>query len=189
MSRLTAQSISPSNVESLSLTRQALIVAGASLFVALCARVSLPLPFTPVPLTMSNFAVLAVGLTLGSRRGFAALCLYLMEGAAGLPVFTGGALGAVHFFGPTGGYLMAYPVVAFLAGFIAERGTRNFLRTALASVVAELALFAFGLSWLAAIAHVSIAQAVNFGLYPFVFAEVIKVMSAAGLASRLRRVF
>ena len=189
MSRSTAQSISRSNAEPLGLARQALIVAGASLFVALCARISLPLPFTPVPLTMSNFAVLAVGLTLGSRRGFAALCLYLMEGAAGLPVFSGGAVGAVHFFGPTGGYLMAYPLVAFVAGFIAERGTRSFLRTAIASAVAELALFACGLSWLAAIAHVSVSQAIGFGLYPFVFAEIIKIMSAAGIASRLRRVF
>lgn len=189
MPRSTAQSINRSQLDSLAFMRQALIVIGASLFVAICAHISLPLPFTPVPLTMSNFAVLAVGLALGSRRGFAALCLYLMEGAAGLPVFTGGAMGAVHFFGPTGGYLMAYPAVAFLAGFIAERGNRTFLRTAVASVIAEVALFAFGLSWLAMIAHVSVAQAVSFGLYPFIFAEVIKVMSAAGLASRLRRVF
>jgi len=67
--------------------KQAAIVVAASLFVALCARVSVPLPFTPVPLTLQNFGVLAVGLLLGSRRGFAALALYLIEGACGLPVF------------------------------------------------------------------------------------------------------
>ena len=74
---------------------QAAIVVSASLFVALCARVTVPLPFTPVPLTLQNFGVLLVGLTLGSRRGFAALALYLVEGAAGMPVFNPAGPGGV----------------------------------------------------------------------------------------------
>src|SRR6266550_5369824 len=83
--------------------RQAAIVVAASLFVALCARVTVPLPFTPVPLTLQNFGVLAVGLLLGSRRGFAALALYLVEGAFGLPVFSPAILGSgiTHLLGPT----------------------------------------------------------------------------------------
>src|SRR4030081_4037818 len=89
---------------------QAVIVISASLFVALCARVTVPLPFTPVPLTLQNFGVLTVGLLLGSRRGFAALSLYLVEGAFGLPVFSPAILGSgiTHLIGPTGGFLMAY---------------------------------------------------------------------------------
>src|SRR6266704_4343654 len=103
------------------------VVAGASLFVALCARLTLPLPFTPVPLTLQNFGVLLVGLSLGSRRGFAALALYLAEGASGLPVFSPmGPGGIAQLLGPTGGFLLAYPLVAFLAGWIAERGERTF---------------------------------------------------------------
>src|SRR3954452_17547178 len=86
--------------------RQVAIVVGASLFVALCARISVPLPFTPVPLTLQNFGVLLVGLLLGSRAGFAALVIYLVEGAAGLPVFANGSLGLL---GPTAGFLFAYP--------------------------------------------------------------------------------
>src|SRR5579864_6649292 len=102
---------------------QIAIVVGASLFVALCARVALPLPFTPVPLTLQNFGVLLVGLALGSRRGFAALALYLAEGAFGAPVFNPtGPGGLAQLLGPTAGYLLAYPVVAGLAGLIAERG-------------------------------------------------------------------
>src|SRR3984893_18327112 len=94
---------------------QIAIVIGASLFVALCARVALPLPFTPVPLTLQNFGVLLVGLLLGSRRGFTALALYLTEGSLGLPVFNPTGLGGVaQLLGPTGGYLIAYPAVAFL---------------------------------------------------------------------------
>src|SRR5690349_3570372 len=87
--------------------RQVSIVVGASLFVALCARLSLPLPFTPVPLTLANFGVLLVGVLLGSKRGFAALALYLTQGAAGLPVFSpAGPGGIAQLLGPTGGYLL-----------------------------------------------------------------------------------
>src|SRR5215469_16303907 len=91
--------------------RQISVVLGASLFVALCARITLPLPFTPVPLTLQNFGVLLVGLLLGSKRGFAALALYLLEGASGMPVFSiAGVGGVAQLFGPTGGYLMMYPL-------------------------------------------------------------------------------
>ncbi len=167
---------------------QAAIVASASLFVAVCARVSVPLPFTPVPLTLQNFGVLLVGLTLGSRRGFAALALYLVEGAAGLPVFNpAGAGGVAQMLGATGGFLLAYPFVAWLAGWIVERGKASFARAAVASTLAEVVLFAGGISWLAVLTH-SFAQAARFGLYWFVFAEVIKVMLAAGLSTGWQRV-
>ncbi|HMD17062.1 MAG TPA: biotin transporter BioY [Terriglobales bacterium] len=169
--------------------KQAAIVITASLFVALCARVTVPLPFTPVPLTLQNFGVLAVGLLLGSRRGFAALSLYLVEGAFGLPVFSPAILGSgiTHLLGPTGGFLMVYPLVAFVAGWIYERrseqSSRRFAWAALSSVAAELVLFTGGLSWLAVLTH-SVSLAVRYGLYWFVFAEVIKVLMAASVAAR-----
>jgi biotin transport system substrate-specific component len=165
--------------------KQAAIVITASLFVALCARVTVPLPFTPVPLTLQNFGVLAVGLLLGSRRGFAALALYLVEGAFGLPVFSPSILGGgiAQILGPTGGFLMAYPAVAFVAGWIYEHSSRRFGWAALSSVAAELVLFAGGLSWLAVLTH-SVSLAIKFGLYWFVFAEVIKVLMAAAVAAR-----
>jgi biotin transport system substrate-specific component len=148
-----------------------------------------PLPFTPVPLTLANFGVLLVGLTLGSRRGFAAAALYLAWGAMGLPVFASSGPGSIaQMLGPTGGYLWAYPVVAFLAGWIAERGRAGFLRNVTAAVLAEIVLFAAGISWLALYTH-NWKQAAFFGLYPFFFAEVSKVMVAAAGARRLRRTF
>jgi len=171
---------------------QVAIVIGASLFVALCARITLPLPFTPVPLTLQNFGVLLVGLALGSRRGFAALALYLAEGAAGMPVFSpAGAGGIAQLLGPTGGFLLAYPFVAGIAGWIFEQKRvqivkESFARAAAACLLAEVYLFAGGLSWLAILTH-SFAQAIRFGLYWFVFAEVIKIMSAAALASGWQR--
>jgi biotin transport system substrate-specific component len=168
--------------------RQVAIVVGASLFVALCARVTLPLPFTPVPLTLQNFGVLMVGLALGSRRGFAALALYLAEGIMGMPVFSSaGPGGLAQLLGPTGGFLLAYPFVAGLAGWIFERGKQTFACAAAAGVLGEILLFASGLSWLALLTH-SFSQAVRWGLYWFVFAEVIKIMLAAAFASGWHRV-
>jgi biotin transport system substrate-specific component len=170
------------------LAKQSAIVISASLFVALCARVTVPLPFTPVPLTLQNFGVLTVGLLLGSRRGFAALCLYLIEGTSGLPVFSLAIPGSgiAHILGPTGGFLMAYPLVAFVAGWIYEKAGKDssrFAWAALSGLAAELVLFAGGLSWLAVLTH-SISLAIKYGLYWFVFAEVIKVLMAAAIAAR-----
>jgi biotin transport system substrate-specific component len=174
-------------------TKLAAIVISASLFVALCARATVPLPFTPVPLTLQNFGVLTVGLLLGSRRGFAALSLYLVEGAFGLPVFSPSTIlggGIAHILGPTGGFLMAYPLVAFVAGYIfehnSEHSSRGFAWAALSSVAAELVLFAGGLSWLAVLTH-SVSLAIRFGLSWFIFAEVIKVLMASAVAARWRQ--
>jgi len=167
----------------------AALVVGATFFVALCARIYLPIPGTPVPLTVQNLAVLMVGLALGSWRGFAALALYLAEGAAGMPVFSPtGAVGLAHLVGPTGGYLLAYPVVAALTGYIFEHGKQTFARAAVAAVAGEILLFACGILWLYVLTH-SLARAVSFGLYWFVFAELIKVMFAAGSVRIWRGIF
>ncbi|MFZ3341569.1 MAG: biotin transporter BioY [Terriglobales bacterium] len=181
-SRVLAE-VLPQPSRSLEWAKQVGIVISASLFVALCAQVTLPLPFTPVPLTLQNFGVLAVALVLGSRRGFAVLALYLAEGAAGLPVFNpAGPGGAAQLIGATGGFLMAYPLVAFVTGWIYERTSRRFGWAALAGFAGEIVLFAGGLAWLFVLTH-SISQTIRWGLYWFVFAEVIKIMLAAGTAS------
>jgi biotin transport system substrate-specific component len=171
----------------LDIASQLAIVIGASLFVALCARLTLPLPFTPVPLTLQNFGVLLVGLALGPRRAFAALVLYLAEGLVGMPVFNPtGPGGLAQLLGPTGGFLLAYPFVAAIAGWVFGETKKSFARAAMACTLAEICLFVCGLSWLAVLTH-SLALAIRFGLYWFVFAEVIKIMSAAALASGWQR--
>jgi biotin transport system substrate-specific component len=173
----------------LDIARQAALVIGASLFVAVCAHIYLPLPGTPVPLTVQNLAVLLVGLSLGSRRGFLAMALYLAEGASGLPVFSPtGPGGIAQLIGPTAGYLIAYPFVAALAGFIFERGKPTFSRAAIAAISGEILLFASGISWLYVLTH-SLARAISLGLYWFIFAEIMKVMLAAGAVKTWRRFF
>jgi biotin transport system substrate-specific component len=188
MAKLVPQIMSSAQERMLEASKQLALVIGASLFVALCARITIPLlPLTPVPLTVQNLGVLLVGLLLGSRRGFAALALYLLEGAVGLPVFNPtGAGGLQQLFGVTGGFLLVYPFVAFLAGYILERGTTTFARAAISGLLAEILLFAGGLSWLYGFTH-SLAKAAYLGLYWFLAAEVMKVMFAAAIATRGRR--
>ncbi len=167
--------------------RQVVLVVSGSLFVALCAHITIPLPFTPVPLTVQNFGVLLVGLLLGSRRGFAALALYLTEGAMGMPAFSPvGPGGFAQLLGPTGGFLLAYPLVAWVAGYVMEHGRRSFARAAIGGLLGEVVLFTGGLAWLAVLTH-SLAQAFRWGLYWFLFAEIIKVMVAAGIVARWQR--
>ncbi len=148
-----------------------------------------PVRARAVPLTLQIFAVLLVGLLLGSRRGFAALALYLVEGASGLPVFSPSPLGLhgiSQIMGPTGGFLMAYPLVAFTAGWIYEHTARRFAWAALAGFAGEVVLFAGGLGWLFALTH-SLSLAIEWGLYWFLFAEIIKILMAAGFAARWNR--
>ena len=170
---------------------QAGIAFAASLFVALCAHVSLPLLFTPVPLTLGNFAVVLVGLLLGPRLGFSALVLYLAEGALGLPMFNPGGLGGVaQLLGPTGGYLFAYPFAAALAGAIASSfptKASRFLTGLTASLFSTMLVLSLGLVWLAHVAHLSAHAAVVSGLLPFLPGEAIKIVIAAGIFQTLTR--
>src|ERR1700757_4990183 len=127
MANTAVQEIAQQRTQSLS--RNVALVVGASFLMGILGRFSVPLPFSPVPLTLANLGVLFIALTLGSRRAGAAMLLYLAEGAMGLPVFSpAGPGGILQILGPTGGYLMAYPVAAFAAGWIAEHGQRGTVR-------------------------------------------------------------
>jgi len=190
MAKATMQTLSSSR-ESIfysEAARQVALVVGGSLFVALCARITIPLPFTPVPLTVQNFGVLVVGLLLGSRRGFAAMALYLAEGAMGMPVFNPTGAGGIAqlFHGATAGFLLTYPLVAWLAGYVMEHGRRNFARAAIGGFLGEVVLFTGGLAWLA-VSDAFGRASIPLGLYWFLFAEIIKVMMAAGIAAQWQR--
>ncbi len=162
------------------LRRDLLVVGAASLFIAACARIAIPLPFTPVPLSGGTLGVLYAGALLGSRRGAAAVLLYLLEGAVGLPVFAGGAAGFVHFAGPTGGYLVGFPVGAFVVGLLAERGwDRTPARAFAMTLLGSLPILAFGCLGLARFMPAS--AVLPAGLYPFVPGDLIKAALTAGL--------
>jgi len=160
-------------------------VALAVLLTAAAAQVSWPLPFTPVPFVLTPLVVLLSGAALGSRLGAVAQIVYLLAGAVGLPVFAPSAQlppGALRFMGPTGGYLLAYPVAAFLTGYLAERGWDRRYWSSVAAMLFGLAvIFTGGVSWLAAMVTRSLGDAITLGLRWFILLDVLKVLVAAAI--------
>ena len=141
-----------------------LLVIGASALIAIAAQVAIPIPFTPVPLTLQPLAVILVGVVLGSTRGAAAAVLYLLEGISGLPVFAQGHGGAIWLLGPTAGFLYSCPFAAWVAGFVSERGWGSSIVRAvtgmlLALGVIYLGVVAFRKMFLAILAVIWIAAA------------------------------
>ncbi|HEX5068983.1 MAG TPA: biotin transporter BioY [Vicinamibacterales bacterium] len=160
--------------------------AGVLLAVALtaaAAQCSSPLPFTSVPFTLTPLAVMLTGAALGSRLGFVAQALYLAAGAAGLAVFTPSITlppGAARLVGPSGGYLLAYPVAAFITGWLAERGWDRRYLSSLASMLIGLAvIFAGGVSWLSLMPGQTPGSALAQGFLPFIALDIVKAAIAA----------
>jgi len=171
---------------------------GAALFVtvltAVAAQISVPLPFTPVPLTFQPMVVLVGAAVLGSRLGMASQVLYLALGIAGLPLFAASPAlpqGAARLLGPTGGYLMSFPLAAFVAGFLAERGFDRRYPTALLAMLCGLAVvFAGGLLWLmiASRPPVGVSAALAAGFLPFIVPDLLKLLVAAAVMPGLWKI-
>ena len=170
--------------------RPAGIVLAGSLFLAVCAHLSVPLWFTPVPLSLQPFGVLLLGLLLSPPLAVATVGAYLAEGAAGLPVFAPGPAGLAHLLGPTGGYLLAYPLAAFLISRLWRRTNRSFSAALVSASLGDLAILLCGATWLAVIGHGSFWAALSLTVVPFLPGDALKVATAAGVAiswQRLRR--
>jgi biotin transport system substrate-specific component len=155
---------------------------------AAAAQISVPLPFTPVPFTLQPMVVLLGGAALGARLGMASQVLYLALGIAGLPVFAASPIlpqGLLRLLGPTGGYLLSYPLAAFVTGALAERGfDRRYLTSVLAMAAGLTIVFACGVLWLAFLARpagTGLPAAINTGFLPFVAADVVKLLIAAAI--------
>jgi biotin transport system substrate-specific component len=155
-----------------------LLIVTASLVTAVAAQLEIRLPWTPVPLTGQTFAVMLTGAVLGWRRAFLAQALYLLEGTLGLPVFAGGTAGVGALLGPSGGYLMSFPLAAATTGWLCERGwDRHAITMAAAMLAASGVVFVCGLAWLARFLPASHLLAA--GLLPFVPGDVVKATLAA----------
>jgi biotin transport system substrate-specific component len=174
-----------------SLAGKVLLIVGATAFVAACAHISFPLPFTPVPLTLQNFAVILVGMALGPVAGFSAMVLYLAEGALGLPVFTPySAGGTAHLLGPNGGFLFSYPLAAATAGWVVRAMqplTSRFRSALVAATAATLPIFLLGAGWLGHFLHLSVAATWSLAVVPFLPGEIVKITAAAGIYSTFQR--
>lgn len=160
-------------------------VAGATLFLAICSWITVPM--VPVPLTMQTFGVTVVGALFGWRLGFAAVIAWLVEGTLGLPVFTAGTAGLAHMMGPTGGYLASFPIVAALVGLCAERGmtARTLWLSFAVMLVANLLILILGAAWLATFTGVE--AAITHGITPFLIGGVLKAALASAAIEAARR--
>lgn len=163
----------------------------ATLFIAACAHVSIPLFFTPVPITLQTFAVILIGMVLGPVAGFSTMVLYLAEGAMGLPVFSpAGPGGMAHLLGPDAGFLFAYPLAAAAAGWIVRSMPRlvsRFSGAILAGIGSSLITFALGAGWLAHLLHLGSTAVWGLAVAPFLAGEAIKITAAAGIFSSMQR--
>jgi biotin transport system substrate-specific component len=161
--------------------RSLALVVAFSLFTALAAQVIIPLPWTPVPVTMQTFAVLLTGALLGSRLGALAMIAYLVEGASGLPFFYGAHGGLQHLvLSLTAGYLWSYPAAAFVVGLLAERGwDKRFVTAAAAMALGSMVILLSGWAWLAHLT--SAVSAFHFAVTSFLFFELTKIVLAAAV--------
>ncbi len=183
----------PSQAETLrrSLAGRIVLCIAASVFVALCAHISLPMLITPVPVTMQTLAVILVGMGLGPVEGFAALTLYLIEGASGLPVFSPHGLGGVaQLLGPTAGYLFSYPLAAAISGAcirLLRHRVPVFVSAIGSGLLAMIPIFLLGAAWLAHVLGLTGLQAFHLAVVPFLGVEALKLLAAAAAYSALFR--
>jgi biotin transport system substrate-specific component len=156
-------------------------ILGFVVALAVASQIAIPIPGTPVPITLQPMIVVLAGLMLGPRFGAASMALYLAIGAFGLPVFAPmGAPGVARFFGPTGGYLIAYPAAAYIAGFVSQRYPSLTGRW-VAALLGIAALFVGGLAQLTILTG-SVSRAVALGITPFAVFDVVKALVAAAIA-------
>ncbi len=166
-----------------SVVRDAVLMVGGAAFVGIAAQVAIPLPFTPVPITGQTFAVLMVGATLGSARGMVSMLIYLLAGMVGLPWYAEGSTavneGALV---PSFGYIVGFVAAAGIVGALAERGwTRGPARTAAIMALGNVIIYGAGLTWLKYSLGATWAQAVEWGMTPFLAGDAVKILLAAGL--------
>jgi len=170
------------------LLRNLMLAVAGSLLLWISAKISIP--FWPVPLTMQTLVVLMIGMAFGARLGAATVALYLLEGAAGLPVFSGTpekGIGLAYMMSTTGGYLFGFVVAAGAVGFLAERGwDRNLSTTALAMLIGTVLIYIPGVLWLGMVLGWD-KPILSWGLTPFLAGDALKLVIAAVLMPSLWR--
>jgi biotin transport system substrate-specific component len=162
------------------LAREAALLVAASVFLALTARISVPLPFSPVPISGQTLGVMLIGALYGPRRGTLAVALSIVEGAAGLPVFAAGRSGIAVLLGPTGGYIAGFLPAAAVAGLLCGSARPVGVRFA-GALLAGLAVYLCGVPWLMAVTAMPLGPAVVQGLLPFLPGDALKAAIVAGV--------
>ena len=167
--------------------REIALVAAGTIAMIVLARISVPLPFTPVPVSLGTLGALSVGTTLGARRGLVSVAAYALLGIAGAPVFTGSNVGWAF---ASFGYILGYFLVAAIAGLAAQRGAdRRVLTMAPVALASLFSVYILGLAWMIPFAHMTLAQGLAKGFVPFIIGDLVKAAVAAGAFPMLRSFF
>ena len=162
------------------------VAIAGSLLLALLARLSIFIPFSPVPITGQTFGILFLGAMLGSRIGTLSVIMYISEGLMGLPVFAGGTMGFLYLLGPTGGYLLGFIPAVYLVGYLSEQGWINSFTSAfLTMTIGTSVIFIFGISWLAI--TTGLGTALSIGLYSYLPGAAVKIILASGIVYSINR--
>ena len=168
-------------------TRGIAIIVSASWLIAISAQFTFNLPFSPVLVTGQTLAVLLIGSLLGKNRGAAAVGLYLLQGAVGLPVFAGGKSGFITLVGPTGGYLIGFIAAAYIVGILTElRHDKSLVYIGFSMLVGNLVIYIFGLFWL--VQFVGESSALQMGLFPFLAGDFVKILSGVIVLGGSRKI-
>ena len=169
------------------IVREVALVAAGTIALIVLARVSIPLPFTPVPVSLGTLGALSVGATLGARRGLVSVAAYALLGIAGAPVFTGTNVGWAF---ASFGYILGYFLVAAIAGLAAQLGAdRRVLTMAPTALASIFSVYVLGLAWMIPFAHMTLEQGLMKGFVPFIVGDLLKAAVAAGLFPVLRSFF
>ncbi len=154
-----------------------ILVIFCSFLIAFSSRIVIPLPFTPVPITMQTFSVLLTGSILGSRKGLISVIVFILSGIAGLPVFASGNSGILYLSGPTGGYIFGFILAAYFTGFFSEKKwDRKMNTTLLSMLIGNILIYIPGLIWLAK--FTGFKYVLKMGFYPFIIGDIIKILFA-----------
>ena len=169
------------------IAREIALIAAGTLALIVLARISIPLPFTPVPVSLGTLGALSVGTALGARRGLVSVAAYALLGIAGAPVFTGTNIGWAF---ASFGYILGYFLVAAIAGLAAQRGAdRRVLTMAPTALASIFSVYILGLAWMIPFAHMTLEQGLMKGFVPFIVGDLVKAAVAAGLFPVLRSIF
>jgi biotin transport system substrate-specific component len=174
--------LAPTAIRRNTIAAKIALVVGGAVLIALCAQISIPLPFTPVPITGQTFAVLLTGSALGATLGLASTALYVVAGIIGAPVYADGAHGWSVITSATGGYLVGFMLAGALVGLLANLGWDKRFGTASSSMLAgNVVIYLVGLPWLAVVLDTNLDKTLEYGLYPFVVGDVLKLYLAAAV--------
>ena len=169
------------------IAREIALIAAGTLALIVLARISIPLPFTPVPVSLGTPGALSVGTAPGARRGLVSVAAYALLGIAGAPVFTGTNIGWAF---ASFGYILGYFLVAAIAGLAAQRGAdRRVLTMAPTALASIFSVYVLGLAWMIPFAHMTLEQGLMKGFVPFIIGDLVKAAVAAGLFPVLRSIF